>query len=58
MTTSTASTKLSAHTTWLFAIGSIAAAIGVSYALSGLGQKAGAAIYFGSSPSAASPPRT
>ena len=46
MTTQTASIKLSAHTSWLFAFGSIAAAIGVSYALSGLGQKASAAIYF------------
>ncbi len=40
------SNKLSPHTTWLFAIGSIAAGIGVSYAASGLGQKATAAIYF------------
>ncbi|MFT3693635.1 MAG: hypothetical protein QM831_10880 [Kofleriaceae bacterium] len=40
------STKLSQHTTWLFAIGSIAAGIGASYALSGLGQKVTAAVYF------------
>ena len=39
--------KLSPHTTWLFAFGSIAAAIGVSYALSGLGTKVIAAVYFG-----------
>jgi len=39
-------TKLSPHTTWLFALGSIAAGIGASYAASGLGQKATAAIYF------------
>lgn len=45
--TNNTDTKLSPHTTWLFAIGSIAAGIAVSYALSGLGQKATAAIYFG-----------
>ncbi|HEY0250124.1 MAG TPA: hypothetical protein VGC41_01315 [Kofleriaceae bacterium] len=39
-------TKLSQHTTWLFAIGSIAAGIGASYALSGLGSKVTAAVYF------------
>ncbi len=39
-------TKLSKHTTWLFAFGSVAAGIATSYALSGLGQKATAAIYF------------
>jgi hypothetical protein len=39
--------KLSKHTTWLFAFGSVAAGIATSYALSGLGQKATAAIYFG-----------
>ncbi len=38
--------KLSPHTTWLFAFGSIAAGLGISYALSGLGQKATAAVYF------------
>ena len=38
--------KLSAHTTWLFAFGSIAAGIAASYALSGLGQKVTAAAYF------------
>ncbi len=40
-------TKLSPHTTWLFAFGSIAAGIAASYALSGLGQKVTAAVYFG-----------
>lgn len=45
MTTDT--NKLSKHTTWLFAFGAVAAAIAASYALSGLGQKASAAIYFG-----------
>jgi hypothetical protein len=39
--------KLSKHTTWLFAFGAVAAGIAASYALSGLGQKASAAIYFG-----------
>lgn len=39
-------TKLPASTSWLFAFGSIAAGIGTSYAASGLGQKATAAIYF------------
>ena len=39
-------TKLSPHTTWLFAFGSIAAGIATSYALSGLGQKVTAAVYF------------
>ena len=39
-------TKLSPHTTWLFAFGSIAAGIGASFALSGLGQKVTAAVYF------------
>lgn len=38
--------KLSKHTVWLFAFGSVAAAIATTYALSGLGQKATAAIYF------------
>ena len=38
--------KLSAHTTWLFAFGSVAAGIATSYALSGLGQKATAGVYF------------
>ena len=45
--TTTDSQKLSPHTTWLFAFGSIAAGIASSYALSGLGQKATAAVYFG-----------
>ncbi len=45
MTTTTQS-KLSAHTTWLFAFGAIATGIAVSYALSGLGQKVTAAAYF------------
>ncbi|MEO8549413.1 MAG: hypothetical protein ABI678_05555 [Kofleriaceae bacterium] len=45
--TNTNDTKLSPHTTWLFALGSIAAGIAVSYALSGLGQKVTAAVYFG-----------
>lgn len=39
-------TKLSPHTTWLFAFGAVAAGIAVSYALSGLGQKVTAAVYF------------
>jgi hypothetical protein len=38
--------KLSSHTVWLFALGSVAAGIGASYAASGLGQKAAAGIYF------------
>lgn len=38
--------KLSSHTVWLFAIGSVTAGIGASYAASGLGQKVTAAIYF------------
>ena len=38
--------KLSKHTTWLFAFGSIAAGIASSYALAGLGQKVTAAVYF------------
>jgi hypothetical protein len=46
MTTTTES-KLSAHTTWLFAFGAIATGIAVSYALAGLGQKVTAAVYFG-----------
>ncbi len=40
------SNKLSPHTTWLFAFGSIAAGIGASYALQGLGTKVTAAVYF------------
>ena len=36
----------SPHATWLFAFGSIAAGIGASYALSGMGQKVTAAVYF------------
>jgi hypothetical protein len=42
----TTQNKLSQHTTWLFAFGSIAAGIAVSYALAGLGQKVTAAVYF------------
>ncbi len=38
--------KLSSHMVWLFALGSVAAGIGASYAASGLGQKAAAGIYF------------
>jgi hypothetical protein len=38
--------KLSPHTTWLFAFGSIIAGIGASYALAGLGTKVTAAVYF------------
>lgn len=44
--TNTSDTKLSQHTTWLFALGSIAAGIGASYALQGLGTKVTAAVYF------------
>ncbi len=44
MTTDT--NKLSRHTAWLFAFGSIAAGIAASYALNGLGQKVTAAVYF------------
>jgi hypothetical protein len=42
----TTESKLSSHTLWLFAFGSIAAGIGASYALQGLGQKVTAAVYF------------
>ncbi|MBS1122002.1 MAG: hypothetical protein H6Q90_4230 [Deltaproteobacteria bacterium] len=45
MTTQTSS-KLSPHTTWLFAFGSIVAGIASSYALSGFGQKVTAGVYF------------
>ena len=38
--------KLSSHMVWLFALGSVGAGIGASYAASGLGQKAAAAVYF------------
>jgi hypothetical protein len=38
--------RLSAHMVWVFALGSVVAGIGVSYAASGLGQKVCAAIYF------------
>lgn len=44
--TDTNDSKLSAHTTWLFALGAVAAAIGASYALAGFGQKVAAAAYF------------
>ena len=46
MTTTTEQNKLSPHTTWLFALGSIATGIAASYALNGLGQKVTAAVYF------------
>jgi hypothetical protein len=47
-TTSTATTtKLSPNLVWLFATAAVAAGIGSSFALAGLGQKATAAIYFG-----------
>jgi hypothetical protein len=39
-------TKLSPHTTWLFAFGAVAVGIGASYAVAGLGQKVAAAVYF------------
>ena len=45
--TNSIESKLSPHTTWLFAFGSIAAGIATSYALTGLGQKVTAAVYFG-----------
>jgi hypothetical protein len=38
--------KLSGSMVWLFALGSVAAAIGASYATTGLGQKVSAAVYF------------
>ncbi len=38
--------KLSSHMVWVFALVAVAAGIGASYAASGLGQKAAAAIYF------------
>jgi hypothetical protein len=44
--TMTTDTKLSPHTTWLFAFGSIAAGIVASYALSRFGQKVTAGVYF------------
>ena len=40
------SQKLSSHTIWLFAFGSVAAGIASSYAVAGLGQKVAAGIYF------------
>lgn len=42
----TANTKLSPHTTWLFAFGAVAVGIGASYATAGFGQKVAAAVYF------------
>jgi hypothetical protein len=42
----TTDSKLSSQTVWLFAFGSIAAGIATSYAMSGLGQKVTAAVYF------------
>jgi len=45
-TTTTTENKLSAHTTWLFSLGSIATGIAASYALNGLGTKVTAAVYF------------
>jgi hypothetical protein len=44
--TTTTTQKLSPHTIWLFAFGSIAAGIASSYALGSLGQKVSAAVYF------------
>ena len=44
--TTQAPSKLSPHTIWLFAFGSIAAGIASSYALSGFGQKVTAGVYF------------
>ena len=38
--------KLSSHMVWVFALASVAAGIGASYAAAGLGQKAAAAVYF------------
>ena len=38
--------KLPSGTSWLFALGGVAAGIALSFALQGLGQKATAAIYF------------
>jgi hypothetical protein len=46
-TPSTPSTKLSPNLVWLFALVAVAAGIGISYALAGLGQKVTAAVYFG-----------
>lgn len=46
MTNTTESKKLSPGTSWLFALGSVGAAVAITFALSGLGQKANAAIYF------------
>jgi hypothetical protein len=40
-------TKLSPHTTWLFAFGSVLVATGLTYAMAGLGTKVTAAVYFG-----------
>ena len=45
--TNTNDSKLSPHTTWLFAFGAVAAGIGTSSALAGLGSKVTAAVYFG-----------
>lgn len=45
-TTSTPTSKLSPHATWIFAFAAVAAGIGASFALSGLGQKVTAAVYF------------
>jgi hypothetical protein len=39
-------TKLSPHTTWLFAAASVLAGIGISFAVAGFGQKVAAAAYF------------
>jgi hypothetical protein len=46
-TTTTTTPKLSANLVWLFALAAVAAGIGSSFALAGLGQKVTAAIYFG-----------
>jgi hypothetical protein len=46
MTNTTSTQKLSSHTIWLFSFGAVAAGIASSFAVSGLGQKAAAGIYF------------
>jgi hypothetical protein len=45
--TSSKTSPLSPHTTWLFGFGSVAAGIGSSFALLGFGNKVTAAVYFG-----------
>jgi hypothetical protein len=44
--TMTTDSKLSPHTTWLFAFGAVATGIVASYLLAGLGHKVTAAVYF------------